>query len=162
MGLLRTEELVGGILESYAARAVFRGFSHGPARGGRAIFRMLWHRDRLFELILDVPKKTLRFPLVLPEVPANSPMYREFREFVESRFSDSLPEHRRIDAKKARVRCGNRGGNVSLTLTAVDGDFDYGTRKLIHLVHEVYMDFLLDGRYYEYMIEKFDLDPDRM
>lgn len=159
---MRTEELVGGILETYAARAVFRGFSHGPVRGGRAIFRMLWHRDRLFELLLDVPRKTLRFPVVLPEVPANSPMYREFREFVESRFSDNLPEHRRIDAKKASIRCGNRGGSVSLTLTALDGDFDYGVRKLIHLVHEVYMDFLLDGRYYEYMVEKFDLDPDRM
>ena len=89
-------------------------------------------------------------------------MYKEFREFVQSRFSDALPEHRRIDANKALIKCGNRSGDVSLTLTAVDRDFDYGTRKLIHLVHEIYMDFLLDGRYYEYMIEKFDLDPDRM
>ena len=87
---MRTEELVGGILENYAARALFRGFSHGPARGGRAIFRMLWHRDRLFELILDVPRKTLRFPVVLPEVPADSSMYREFREFVELHAKDSL------------------------------------------------------------------------
>ena len=160
--LLHTEELVGGILETYAARAVFRGFSHGPAGGGRAIFRMLWHRDRLFELILDVPRKTLRFPTVLPEVPPDSAMYREFREYVESRFSEDLPEHRRFDANKISIKCGNRAGNVSLTLTALDGDFDYATRKLIHLVHEVYLDFLLDGRYYEYMVEKFDLDPDRM
>jgi hypothetical protein len=159
---LPTEELVGGILETYAARALFRGFSGGPVRGGRAVFKMLWHRDRVFELILDVPRKTLRFPVVLPEVPADSAMYRELREYIESRFADSLPEHRRIDAKKVRIRCGNRGGNVSLTLTALDGDFDYAVRKLIHVVHEVYMDFLLDGRYYEYMVEKFDLDPDRM
>lgn len=150
------------ILENYASRAVFRGFSRGPVRDGRAGFRMLWHRDRVFDLVLDVPRKTLRFPLVLPEVPADSPMYRGFQEFIAARFSESLPEHRRIDAKKARIRCGNRAGNVSLTLTALDGDFEYGIRKLILLVHEVYMDFLFDGRYYEYMIEKFDLDPDRM
>lgn len=123
---------------------------------------MLWHRDRLFELVLDVPRKTMRFPVVLPEIPADSSMYREFREFVASRYSEALPEHRRIDANKAVVRCGNRGGNVSLTLTALDGDFDYGVRKLIHLVHEIYMDFLFDGRYYEYMVETFNLDPDKM
>ena len=155
-------DLVSGILETYAARAVFRGFSRGRASNGRATFKMLWHRDRLFELILDTKRKTLRIPLVLPEVPARSSMYREVREFVTSRFSDALPEHRRIDAAKTRIQCGNRGSNVSLTLTALDGDFDYATRKLIHLVHEIYMDFLLDGRYYEYMIEKFNLDPDRM
>ncbi len=34
-------------------------------------------------------------------------------------------------------------------------------RQLIHLVHEIFMTFLLDGRYYEYMVETFDLDPDK-
>ena len=123
---------------------------------------MLWHRDQLFELILDVPRKTLRFPVVLPEVPADSAMYGEFKEFIASRFSEAMPEHRRLDPKKVRIRPGNRSAAVSLTLTALDGDFDYSVRKLIHLVHEVYMDFLLDGRYYEYMVETFNLDPDRM
>lgn len=160
--LLRTEELVAGILEGYAARAVFRGFSRGSVRGTRSTFKMLWHRDRLFELTLDASRNTLRIPQVLPEVPADSSMYTEFREFVQSRFSDELPEHRRIDSSKVRAQCGNRSGDVSLTLTVLDADFDYAIRKLIHLVHEVYMDFLFDARYYEYMIEKFDLDPDRM
>ena len=161
-GRLRTEELVGGILENYAARAVFRGFSRGPERKGRATYRVLWHRDQLFELILDVARKTFRFPGVLPQVPANSSMYREFREYVESRFSEELPEHRRIDATKARAQVGNRAGHVSLTLSVLDGDFDYAVRKLIHLVHEIYLDFLMDGRYYEYMVETFNLDPDKM
>ena len=63
---------------------------------------------------------------------------------------------------KARVRSSNRGGDVSLTLTVEDRDYEYGARKFIHLVHEVYMVFLSDGRYYEYMVDKFDLDPDRI
>ncbi len=104
----------------------------------------------------------MRFPLVLPEVPANSSMYREFQEFVESRHSDSLPEHRRIDRAKADISTGNRQGAVSLTATVKNDEFEYGTRKLINLVHEVFLDFLYDGRYYEYMVEKFDLDPDKM
>jgi hypothetical protein len=154
--------LVAGILENYATRGLFRGFSQGPATKGRATFKMLWHRDRLFELILDVPRKTLRFPALLPEVPADSPMYAEFREFVESRQSADLPEHRRIDKEKATVRCGNKGGNVSVTLAVNDGDFEYGTRKLIALAHETYMVFLFDGRYYDYLVETFNLDPDKM
>jgi hypothetical protein len=155
-------DLVAAILETYADRGVFRGFSKAAAGAGKAAFKMLWHRDRLFELILDVPKKTLRLPLVLPEVPASSSMYREFQEWVESLHSEDLLEHRRIDRKKAHLRCGNRGGNVSLALTVIDGDYEYGTRKLIHAVHETYLTFLADGRYYEYLVETFDLDPDRM
>ena len=37
----------------------------------------------------------------------------------------------------------------------------YGTRKLIHLVHEIFLEFLAEGKYFEYQIEAFDLDPDR-
>jgi hypothetical protein len=34
-------------------------------------------------------------------------------------------------------------------------------RKLIRLVYEIFLTFLLDGRYYEYLVENFNLDPDR-
>ena len=50
----------------------------------------------------------------------------------------------------------------SLTITAADGNLKYAIRKLIQLVHEIYMVFLYDGRYYGYMLEVFNLDPDRM
>lgn len=153
---------MAGILETYASRGVFRGFSRGPAREDRARFNILWHRDQLFELVLDLRRKTMRFPMVLPQVPPKSAMYREFQKFVASRQSEELPEHRRIETSKAQVRCANRGGNVSVTLTAVDGDYDYGARKLIQLVHEVYLDFLNEGPYYDYLVETFDLDPDHM
>jgi len=122
---------------------------------------MLWHRDRFFELVLDVPKKTMRFPVVLPDIPPDSSMYQEFQEWVESRHSQELLEHRRIDPKKARLKAGKRSSNLSLTLTVKNGDFEYGVRKLINAVHETYLGFLQDGRYYEYMIEAFDLDPDK-
>ena len=93
-------EQVAGILQDYAGRGVFRGFSQGPVRGRKATFKMLWHRDRFFELTLDTAKKTLCFPVVLPGVPRNSAMYREFVRFVESQYSPKVPAHRRIDRKK--------------------------------------------------------------
>ena len=123
---------------------------------------MHWHRDQLFELVVDAQKRTLRFPLVLPAVPVQSEMYRELRAFVAERQGESVPEHRRIDPAKSAVQVGNRGGTVSITLTAVDEDYDYATRKLVNLVHEIYLVFLYDGLYYDYLVETFDLDPDRM
>ncbi len=152
---------MAGILQGYADRAVFRGFSRGPVRRGKTSFKILWHRDRFFDLILDESKGTLHFPLVLPAVPPRSAMYREFKRFLESRSTQDVPEHRRIDSKKALVRCTNRGGDISVTLKVLGGDYEYGARKLIHLVHEVFLVFLVDGGYFEYQVEAFDLDPDR-
>jgi hypothetical protein len=153
--------LVAGILENYANRGTFKGFSRGPVRAGTAKFKILWHRDRFFDLILDTKKKTLRFPVVLPEVPAASPMYREFKQFVASRHSASLPAHRRIDPKKAVVKPSNRSGNVALTSAVKNSDYEYATRKLIHLVHEIYLVFLQEA-HYDYMIKAFNLDPDHL
>ncbi len=152
---------VTGILEGYAAKAVFRGFSAHPESSGKAIYRMVWHHDRPFELSLDVPAKTLRFPAVLPGVPARSDMYRELRAFLKSRQTDEVPEHRRVNPAKARLMSSNQRGVVSLTLTVKDGDFDYATRKIIHIVHEIFLIFLVDGPHFEYMVQHLGLDPDR-
>jgi len=56
---------------------------------------------------------------------------------------------------------GSQRGTVSITLSVKDGDFDYGTRKIIQIVHEIFLIFLEDGPYFEYMMEHLGLDPDR-
>jgi hypothetical protein len=155
--------VVAETLEGYARRGVFRGFSQeGVARQGKAVFKMLWHRNRVFEMVFEPRANTLRFSRVLPDIPADSSMYRELKEFIKARYAGGLPEHRRIDNSKAKVQAHNRGGSVSLTLQVIDGDDEYATRKLIHLLHEIFLTFLLDGRYYDYMVENFDLDPDQV
>ncbi len=88
-------------------------------------------------------------------------MYREFKQFVESRHSESLPDHRRIDPRKPPSGPSNRSGKVALTLTVKNSDYEYATRKLIHLVHEVFLVFLQEG-HYDYMVNVFDLDPDHL
>ena len=154
-------EAVAETLENYARRGVFRGFSRGPVRNGRAAFRMIWHRDRVFDFIFDANRGTMRFPLVLPDVPADSKMYSDLKAFIKSRQSGDVPEHRRIDTRKARVGCSVRRGNVSLTLSVRNGDYQYAAQRLINLVHEIFLVFLADG-YFDYMVEAFDLDPDKM
>jgi hypothetical protein len=148
-------------LEGYAEKAVFRGFSTHPGTKGQATYRMVWHHDRPFEMFLDAGEKTLRFPGVLPGGPARSPMYRELQAFLKVRQSAQVPEHRRVNPAKARLAVGNQQGNVSVTVTAKDADFDYATRKIIQMVHEIFLTFLVDGPYFEYMVEHLGLDPDR-
>ena len=155
-------DAVRGLLAGYAERGVFRGFSAGKVRGGKATFRIVWHRNRVFDLACDFDAAALRCPQVLVNVPADSTMYQELKEFIKSRHADDLPEHRRIDRRKAQVQPYNRQGNVSLVLRIKDGDCEYGVRKFIHVVHEVFVTFLADGNYMDYMVETFDLDPDHM
>ena len=155
-------EVVAETLEGYAKRGIFRGFSRGESKRGKVRFKMLWHRDRVFELHFDVTRGQLRFKQMLPNVPSDSPMYAEFKKFVKARQSEDLPEHRRIDKGKAEIKPYNRGEFVSLSLVVQDGDYEYGARKIVHLVNEVFLDFLYGGMYYDYMVENFDLDPDQV
>jgi hypothetical protein len=160
-GRAATVELVTAILEGYAEKAVFRGFSAHPKRGGKAQYKMIWHYDRAFELSLDVAAKTLRFPAILPGVPQRSAMYRDLRAFLKTRQSAETPEHRRVNPSRARLVVKNKRGIVSLALASKDGDFDYAARKIVQIVHEIFMVFLLDGPYYEYLVDHLGLDPDR-
>jgi hypothetical protein len=153
-------DIVDSELERYAGKRVFTGFSRGARGRSRATFNVVWHHDRRYDVIVDVRRATIRFPVVLPDIAPRSPLDRELRRFVRSRTSADLPEHRRIEPRRAEVKVFNRGGNLALTLTVKDDDFRYGLTKLIHLVHEIFMDFLYDGRWRYYMERHFDLPPD--
>jgi hypothetical protein len=154
--------VVTATLENYARRGVFRGFSEAARSKSAVEYRLRWHHDQVFELIFDVAKNTLRFPRLLPSVVSGSEMPKELQRFVESRHSDEVVEHRRIDKSKAQARVQNHKGSVALSVRIKDGDDEYATRKLIHLAHEIFLVFLMDGCYYDYLVENFDLDPDHI
>jgi hypothetical protein len=148
------------LLQEYAENGVFRGYSVRGETAARADYRILWHRDQLFELRYDARGNSLRIACVLPGVDAKSSMYREFRAWLKQRGADTLPDHRRCDPQRVRIKPYNRGGAVALTLTSLDGDMDYAVRRLVALVHELYLEFLSSGLYHEWLIDTFDLDPD--
>ena len=152
-------ELVAETLEGYAKRGVFKGFSRGPVSRGKATFRIAWHRDRIFEMVLDLKTLGMSFPALLPNVPADSTIYRELKEFIKSRHSVDVLEHRRIDTMARLEHRISR--KHSLAVRVNDGEHEYATRKFIHLVHEIFLTFLADG-HFEYMVETFDLDPDHI
>ncbi|MCY4508590.1 MAG: hypothetical protein OXG35_16785, partial [Acidobacteria bacterium] len=49
------------------------------------------------------------------------------------------PEHRRIDRRRARVRCVAARGAVSLEMVATRNFHDYGVNRVVNLVHEVFL-----------------------
>ncbi len=59
------------------------------------------------------------------------PWKSALKEFIKARHAAELPDHRRIDSRKAQVVASNRGGNVALSLHVINGDDEYGARKLI-------------------------------
>ena len=143
-------------------RAAESSAASAPAlSAGKSTYRLIWHKNRPFELAIDTAKGEFRFINLLPELPAASPVYRGLKAFVKARQADDLPEHRRIDPDKAEVRLHSRQGNVSLILTSPD-DLEYGARKVIHLVQEIFLSFLAEGLNLEYAVETFELDPDTM
>jgi hypothetical protein len=155
---LRTK--VDETLETYANKGVFRSFASIGRSNKGAPYRMMWHKDRFYDLVFDAQKRSLRFPVVLPKAPAA--MYEDFKKFVASRQSTEMLEHRRIEPKKVRISCSRKNSDISLLFISKDNDLEYATQKLINLMHEVFMVFLRDGLYYEYMIETFDLDRDQL
>jgi hypothetical protein len=157
---MSTAQQVGDLLEHYAGRGVFRGFGRQVQRGRSAEFRLRWHRDQVFQWVWNESKQTLRIGCVLPAVPANSPMYRQFMAWLAARQDPALPAHRRCDRGKVALRTYNRGGDVALTMTVLDGDIDYAVTKLVSLVNEIYLDFLSSGLYFDWLVETFELDPD--
>jgi hypothetical protein len=138
-------------LQAYADRGVFRGFSE--IKNGR--FQFVWVVDHRMELSVDTAKHELRFIRLLPNVPAKSALYAELKSFIERRHDKELPEHRRIDRKRAEVSCANRGGFVSVSIKVKSDQYAYGVNRIINLAHELFLH--LRERRPEYLMENFDV-----
>ncbi len=138
-------------LQSYADRGVFRGFSE--VRNGH--FKFAWSFHQQMELSVDTSKGALRFKQLLPNVPSQSALYAELKSFIEQRHNKELPEHRRIDRKRAEVSCTNRGGSVSVLLKVKNNQYAYGVNRIVNLAHELFL--RLREAYPEYLVENFDV-----
>jgi hypothetical protein len=151
---------VRDVLEGYAERGVFRSLSGGATRGGTTTFTMVWHHGREFRLVVDKAGRSVSFPSLLPGVPARSSMLKELKAFLHQFETDEVPAHRRIEQSKAQLTVSSRAGHVTLALAVKPGQLEYATRRLVHLVQEVFMVFLPDGPYYDYRVEHLGLNPD--
>ncbi len=152
------EDIVDALLRARADRGVFRSFASARVRG-RLDCSFVWLRERPIRLVFDPRRGTLEFRDLLPNLAPGAPLYRDFRRFLRDRSSSGLPDHRRIDSARVKVRGRNRKGSVSVALDSADGDWDYAVSKGLKLVNEIFLGFLR-GPYYEYMVENFQEPED--
>jgi hypothetical protein len=144
-------DVVRAALQAYADRGVFRGFSE--IKTGH--FKFVWLLHHQMELSVDTAKGALRFKHLLPNVPAKSDLYAELKSFIQERHDRELPEHRRIDRKRAEASCANRGGYVSISLKVKNNQYAYGVNRIVNLAHELFLH--LRERRPDYLVENFDV-----
>lgn len=142
-------------LKGYAARGVFHGFSEKEGRGGKTSFEFRWLMDKLFTIVVDDSQGIITFKDVLPNMAPRSEMYADLKAFVAARHNEALPAHRRIDPKRAEVRCSIRKGAVSLELTVHKNQYAYGAGKLVKLVNELFGH--LNMYHLSYLWDEFDV-----
>jgi hypothetical protein len=142
-------------LQLYADRGILRGLNEAKPRNGKQSFTFVWLGDRPLEFGIDTDTTLLTFKRLLPNVPSNSELYAELKQFLKGRCDDRLPRHRRIDAKRAEVVWANRAGNVSIALRVRNNQYSYGFNRLINLVHEIFVQ--LNDSHPDYMCENFDV-----
>jgi hypothetical protein len=147
-------EMVRSSLQAYADRGVFRGYSEGRFRNGKASFSFLWMTPRRLDLSVDTGKGTLTFRDLLPNVPSGSIIHRDLKRFLLERYKGGLPPHRRVDKNRAEIVCTNRHGSISLSLKVKNEQYRYCLNKIINLVHELFVH--LGDSYDDYMCEAFD------
>lgn len=150
------------VLQTYADRGVFRAFSETKTRNGSTAFRVLWLpiTSEPFTLAYNNKQHALIFKNLLTGMPAKSEQYSELKSYLVERCSQHIREHRRIDSRRVEVQCSNRLGNVSLKLIIKKNNFEYGVRRALNLVNDLFLDHLNESTYYDYMAEHFDMPED--
>ena len=159
---MKSDELtaVRAALEHYASRGSFHSFSQVPGRGRKAEFHFTWFREVKFRVWFDPATRTLAFVDLLPGIASRSEMDGHFRAFILAHTDRTLPAHRRVDPRQVGVTVLNRRGALSLIFTFKTRDTALAVRKAVHLVHDVLQDYLNDGRYVQYNIDHFNLNPE--
>ena len=144
----------------YARRGIFRAYGDRSAPRGQTHFSFRWHTDVPLNVVYHAGNHELIFRDLLPGMEGNSEMYRHLKQFLSTRTSQAVPVHRRIDPRKAALRLRQRSGTVSLVVSLTESNLEYGVRKAVNLIHELFVSFLRDPLYFSYMVQHFGLDPD--
>ena len=140
------------VLETYAARGVFRSLRQSPGAAG-VTFRFHWLWNAPFALTVE-KSGALVLRDVLPGIQAGSEIESGVKAFLRECSSPERVEHRRLDRLRVSVTYSNRRGRASLRFRVKDGDLGAGTRQAIQLVNEMFVGYL-SARQPSYLAEYF-------
>jgi hypothetical protein len=152
---------IGPLLGEFVARGAFGSAAPSSRRRGVEVYRIVWFRGQQMELSVNARQARVSLRHVLPPVTPRSASDRRLRAWLRSREAAELPAHRRLDPRDLRASLRNAGGDMQLTLVSRTGDTVLAVRRLLHLVNELYLGFLATPECYDWIVEAFELDPDR-
>lgn len=144
---------VSASLQRYADRGVFRGLSVSQGRNGRREFRFLWLTRVPMLVTYDPGTSTLAFPRLIPGAAAVPSMVAALKGVVAEHLGSTVPEHRRVDNRRATVRCTVRDGHISLSLVVRGAHHAYAIRAGLNLVNRLFLQ--LQAHHPEYLIRQF-------
>ncbi len=139
----------------YADRGVFRGFRPSPEARGRVDYQFHWLTRRPMQASID-RRGVLTFPALLPQ--ASREIVAEMKAMVAARSTRAVPDHKRIDARRARVGCAVRKGDLTLSIEIRGRNQDYAVKRALNLVNDMFV--ALHERHPDYLVEHFGISQE--
>jgi len=100
----------------------------------------------------------LTFPALFPRVTGVPAMVAELKGMVASRSARTQPDHKRLDARRARLSAAVRKGDFSLAVHIRGANHDYAVKKALNLVNEMFV--ALHEGHPQYLVEHFNLSSE--
>lgn len=98
----------------------------------------------------------LTFPALLPQAPRD--IVKEIKAMVAARSTRAVPDHKRIDARRARVGCAIRKGDLTLAVEIRGGNQAYAVKQALNLVNDVFV--ALHESHPGYLVEHFGISQE--
>lgn len=127
-----------------------------PAARGKIEYRFLWLTKKPTTAVFDTKAKTLTFPSLLPDV--DRPTASLLKSVIDARSDRSQPDHKRIDARKARISGVVRRGDLSITTEIRGNNHDYAVSKALNVINEMFV--MLHEHRPEYLIDQFGMSAE--
>ena len=134
---------------------MFRGFRATPGARGRVDYEFRWLTRRLTRASFD-RRGVLTFPILLPQ--ASPAIVAAMRALVAARSTRAVPDHKRIDARRARLTCAISKGDISLAVEIRGRNHHYAVSKVLNLVNEMFV--ALHEAYPDYLVEHFGISQE--
>jgi len=77
---------------------------------------------------------------------------------VADRSTRGVPDHKRMDARRARLACTARQGDLSLSVDIRGKNQEYAVSKTLNLVNDMFV--ALHERHPEYLVEHFGISQE--
>jgi hypothetical protein len=143
-------------LQSYADRGVFRGFRATPLARGRVGYDFKWLTRKTTHAEFDPRTGTIRFPDLLPAI--DNTLAADVSAVLDARSRRGVPEHKRIDRRRARISGAMRRGAYSLQVVVRGDNHDYAVKTALNLINDMFV--ALHEHHPEYLIEQFGMSPE--